>query len=46
MNSLENDYNVFTATFQVLFDDQDLDEFYETITIALENQINKNGNKK
>ena len=46
MNSLENDDNVFSATFQLLFNDQDLDEFYETITIALENQINKKENKK
>ncbi len=45
MNSLDNDDDVFTATFQVLFDDQDLNEFYETMTLALNNQItviNKN----
>ena len=40
MNSLDNDDDVFTATFQVLFDDQDLNEFYETMTLALNNQIN------
>ena len=45
-NSLENGNNIFTATFQVLFDNKDFDEFYETITIALDNQINKGGNKK
>ena len=45
MNSLENDDDVFTATFQVLFDDQDLNEFYETMTLALENQIKKDENK-
>ena len=45
MNSLENDDDVFTATFQVLFDDQDLNELYETMTLALENQIKKERNK-
>ena len=45
MNFLENDDDVFTATFQVLFDDQDLNEFYETMTLALENQIKKDENK-
>ena len=44
MKSLENDDDVFTATFQVLFDDQDLNEFYETMTLALENQMKKDGN--
>ena len=44
MNSLDNDDDVFTAVFQVLFDDQDLNEFYETMNMALENQIKKNGN--
>ena len=41
MNSLENDDDAFTATFQFLSDNQDLNEFYETMTIALENQIQK-----
>jgi hypothetical protein len=45
MNSLENDDDVFTATFQVLFDDQDLIEFYETMNLALENQMKKDANK-
>ena len=45
MNSLENDDDVFTATFQVLFDDQDLNEFYETMNLALENQMKKDANK-
>ena len=40
MNSLENDDDLFTATFQVLFDDQELNEFYETMCLALENQKN------
>ena len=40
MYSLDNDDDVLTATFQVLFDDKDLIEFYETITLALNNQIN------
>ena len=43
MNSLDNDDDVFTATFQVLFDDQDLNEFYETMTLALDNQMKKDG---
>ena len=46
MNSLENDDDVFTATFQFLSDNQDLNEFYETMTMALENQIKKEGNKE
>jgi hypothetical protein len=41
MNSLENDDDVFTATFQFLSDNQDLNEFYETMTMALENKIKK-----
>ena len=46
MNSLENNDDVFTATFQVLFDNQDLNDFYETMTIALEQiQNKKNGNQ-
>ena len=43
-NSLENGDNIFTSTFQFLFDDKDFDEFYETISIALKNQMNKNKN--
>ena len=43
MNSLDNDDDVFTATFQVLFDDQDLNEFYETMNLALDNQMKKDG---
>ena len=46
MNSLDKDDDVFTATFQVLFDDQDLNEFYETMTLALENQMKKVGNSE
>ena len=46
MNSLENNDDVFTATFQVLFDNQDLNDFYETMTIALEQiQNKKDGNQ-
>ena len=46
MNSLENNDDVFTATFHVLFDNQDLNDFYETMTIALEQiQNKKNGNQ-
>lgn len=41
MNSLDNDDDVFTATFQFLSDNQDLNEFYETMTLALENKIKK-----
>ena len=44
-NLVESGDNVITAAFQVLFDDKDFDEFYETITIALKNQ-NKGNNKK
>ena len=44
-NLVESGGNVITAAFQVLFDDKDFDEFYETITIALKNQ-NKGNNKK
>ena len=40
MNSLENDDDLYTATFQVLFENQELNEFYETMCLALEN---KNG---
>ena len=46
MNSFENDDDVFTATFQFLSDNQDLNEFYETMTLALENQIKKEGIKE
>ena len=45
-NSLESGENIITAAFQVLFDNKDFDEFYETITIAIGNQIKKGGNKK
>jgi hypothetical protein len=46
MNSLENNDDVYTATFQVLFDNQDLNDFYETMTIALEQiQNKKEGNQ-
>lgn len=41
MNSLDNDDDVLTATFQFLSDNQDLNEFYETMTLALENKIKK-----
>jgi flagellar biosynthesis regulator FlbT len=44
--SLTSGDKVFTAGFQVLFDNKDFDDFYETITIALENHINKGDNKK
>ena len=46
MNSLENNDTVFTATFQVLFDDKDLNEFYETMYLALDNQIKIRENKE
>ena len=45
MNSLENNDDFFTATFQVLFDDKDLNEFYETMYLAVDNQIKKGENK-
>ena len=46
MNSLDNNDDVYTATFQVLFDNQDLNDFYETMTIALDqNQNIKDGNQ-
>ena len=45
-NSIENGDDVYTSAFQVLFDNKDFDEFYETITIALEKHKNKGGNKK
>ena len=41
-NSLKNGDNIFTSAFQFIFENKDFDEFYETITIALKNQINKN----
>ena len=44
MNSLDNDDDVFSAVFHVLFDNQDLNDFYETMNLALENQMKKNGN--
>ena len=39
MNSLENYDDLFIAIFQVFFDDQELNEFYQTMVLALENQI-------
>ena len=45
-NSLENGENIIIAAFQVLFDNKDFDEFYETITIAIGNQKKKEENKK
>ena len=45
-NSLEKGENIITAAFQVLFDNKDFDEFHETITLAVGNQIKKGGNKK
>ena len=45
-NSLESGENIITAAFQVLFDNKDFDEFYETITIAIGNQKKKEENKK
>ena len=44
MNSLDKDDDVFTAVFSVLFDEQDINDFYETMNLMLENQIKKNGN--
>ena len=41
-SSLKNGDNIFTSAFQFIFENKDFDEFYETITIALKNQINKN----
>ena len=43
---VENEDDLFTATFQVLFEDQDLNEFYETISMALDNYIKKEGEKR
>ena len=37
MKLLKNEDDLFTAIFQVLFEDQDLNEFYETISMALDN---------
>jgi len=45
MNSVENDDDIFTAIFRVFFDDQELDEFYETMCLALENQNIIGGNQ-
>ena len=45
-NSLESGENIIAAAFQVLFDNKDFDEFYETITIAIGNQKKKEENKK
>ena len=42
---LKKNDKVISASFSVLFDDKDFDEFYDTLTIAL-NQANKGGNKK
>lgn len=44
-NSLENSEGVFTTAFQMLFDDQNFAEFYETVTLALGNQNKNEGNK-
>ena len=44
--SLKSGENIITAAFQVLFDNKDFDEFHETITLAIGNQIKKGGNKK
>ncbi len=45
MNSLENYDDLFIAIFQVFFDDQELNEFYQTMVLALENQIKIDGNQ-
>ena len=45
LNSLENNDSVFTGAFQALFNDQDLNGFYEKITTALENHNNKKSKK-
>ena len=36
MNTFEKDDSVFTATVQALFDQQDLNDFYETLTLFLD----------
>ena len=45
MNSLENDYGIFNAAFQALFDKQDINDFYETMMLALEDHKKKIGQK-
>ncbi len=43
---LKKNDKLISASFHVLFDDKDFDEFYDTLTIALKNESNKGGNKK
>ena len=46
MNTFEKDDSVFTATVQALFDQQDLNDFYETLTLFLDNQMKNDKNKE
>ena len=45
INSLENYDDLFTAIFLVFFDDQELNEFYQTLCLALKNWIRIDGNQ-